>query len=338
MRATSAALSWTLGLYLCVCLLACSSAGGVQALSPIEGPQGAAATSKSPTASDYSAHLDLLALGYEDGSFEVRSPAPQHVLSRGQHDAAIANLALTPDGQRLATADRAGVLAVSETATGELKVLPSAPNADIGLTVPIGLAWDNAGKRLAVTAAGTLRVVRVDSGASRQVNIKEAMNAVAFSKDDRELAVGGERISIYSAAELRETRQLPLPTDSGWQAERPHVLDLRFSPDGSKLGALLDVGVALFDLKTGQVDAALVKDLKAVGLRFASDGRLAVFARDALYIGPANADALKAGLHKIDGTLWDVEFRRDDSLLFLGDGINADEEALLQISPDSTAQ
>jgi hypothetical protein len=161
---------------------------------------------------------------------------------------------------------------------------------------------------------------------------------VVFSKDDRELAVGGKRVTIHSASDLRETRRLALPTEHGWQAERPNVLDLRYSPDGSKLGALLDVGVALFDVKTGQVEAALVKDLKAVGLRFASDGRVAVFARDALYIGPANAEQLKAGVHKIDGTLWDVEFRRDDSLLFLGDGINADEEALLQISPDAAAQ
>ena len=331
MRATSTGLSLTLGLW----LLGCSSAGGVQALVPVEGPQVGVASSREPTASDYSAHLDLLALGYQDGSFEVRSPAPQHVLSRGQHDTAIVNLALTADGQRLATADRAGVLAVSETATGDLKVLPSAANAELGVVVPIGLAWDNAAKRLAVVAAGNLRVIEVDSGASKQTTVDNDMNAAAFSKDDRELAVGGKHIAIYSAADLRQQRRLQLPSEYGRRAEHPHVLDLRYSPDGSKLGALLDVGVALFDLKTGQVEAALVKDFKAVGLRFASDGRLAVFARDALYIGPANAEQLRAGLHKIDGTLWDVEFRRDDTLLFMGDGINADEEALLQLTPDA---
>jgi WD40 repeat protein len=333
MRATSLALSWAFGLS----LLGCSSAGGVKALVAVEGPQAGVATSQSPTASDYSAHLDLLALGYADGSFEVRSPAPQHVLSRGQHDNAIENLALTADGQRLATVDRAGVLAVSETATGDLKVLPSAPSAELGVVVPIGLGWDHAGKRLAVTAAGILRVIEVDSGQTKQGNVDTNDNAVVFSNDDRELAVGGKRITLFNASDLRETRRLPLPTEYGWQAEQPNVLDLRYSPDGSKLGALLDVGVAVFDLKTGQVEAALVKDLKAVGLRFASDGRLAVFARDALYIGPANADAIKSGVHKIDGTLFDVEFRRDDSLLFMGDGINADEEALLQISPEAAA-
>jgi hypothetical protein len=237
---------------------------------------------------------------------------------------------LTADGQRLATADRAGVLAVSETATGVLKVLPSAASAEVGLVTPIGLAWDHVGKRLAVAAASTVRVVHVDSGASKQIDVDADVNAAAFSKDDTELAVGGRRITFYSVPELRETRRLPLPTESGWQAERPNVLDLRYSADGSKLGVLLDVGVALFDLQTGHVQAALVKDLNAVGLRFASDGRMAVFARDALYIGPADAEKLKAGLQKTNGTLWDIEFRRDDSLLLLGDGIDADAEALLQ--------
>lgn len=324
MQATSAGWTWALGVW----LLGCSSAGGVQALSPVEDATAVAAAT--PTASDYSAHLDLLALGYQDGSFEVRSPAPQHVLARGRHGAAIVNLALTADGQRLATADRAGVLAVSETATGVLKVLPSAASAEVGLVTPIGLAWDHAGKRLAVAAASTVRLVHVDSGASKQIDVDADVNAAAFSKDDTELAVGGRRITFYSAPELRETRRLPLPTEYGWQAERPNVLDLRYSADGSKLGVLLDVGVALFDLQTGHVQAALVKDLNAVGLRFARDGRMAVFARDALYIGPADAEKLKAGLHKTNGTLWDIEFRRDDSLLFLGDGIDADAEALLQ--------
>ena len=176
MRATSTGLSWALGL----CRLGCRSAGGVLALVPIDGPQATAATNASPTASDYSAHLDLLALGYHDGSFEVRSPAPQHVLARGQHDTAIENLALTADGQRLATVDRAGVLAVSEIASGELKVLPSAPSADVGLVVPIGLAWDHSGKRLAVTAAGSMRVNEVHSGKTKQANVDTDDNAVVF--------------------------------------------------------------------------------------------------------------------------------------------------------------
>jgi hypothetical protein len=312
-------------------LLGCS-AGGVQALTPVE--EGAAAEAcgggKEPVASDYSAHLDLMALGYDDGCFEVRSPAPQHVLSRGKHGSPILNVAVSFDGQRLATADREGVLAVSEVATGELRLLPRTADAQIGLVTPIGLAWDHAGRRLAVVSGKALQMVQLDTGATKQFQLPLEVNAVAFSPDDRELVIGGYRISFLSLPDLKETKRLALPTERGWNADYPQVLDLRFNADGSTLGALLDVGIALFDLRTKQVETALVQGLKAVGLRFATDGKIAVFARHALYVGPAKGESVKLGLYPTNGTVWDVEFRSDDSLLFFGNGVDADAEALLQ--------
>lgn len=296
----------------------------------VEAGAATVASAAEPAASDYSAHLDLLALGYDDGSFEVRSPAPQHVLSRGRHGSAIVDVAVSFDGQRLATADRAGVLAVSETGSGELKMLPRAPSGEAGLRRPIALAWDHAGKRLAVAAGRTVQVVEVDSGEVQQVELNLVGNALAFSTDDRELVVGGGRIWFLSLPDLKETRRLELPAENGWNASRPQVLDLRFNADGSTLGALLNVGVALFDLRAHQVEATLLQDLKVVGLRFASDGRIAAFGRRAFYVGPPKAESLKQGLRKTNGTIWDVEFRRDDSLLFFGDGIDGDVEALLE--------
>lgn len=325
MRAASAILSGCLGLWGC-------SAGAVQALVPVEaGAAAVASGGVEPAASDYSVHLDLLALGYDDGSFEVRSPAPQHVLSRGRHGSGIMNLAVSFDGQRLVTADRAGVLAVSETGSGELKMLPRAANADVGVVAPIGLAWDHAGKRLAVASGNTVQVIQVDSGEVKQAQLNLDVNALAFSVDDRELVIGGTRIAFLSLPDLKETRRLELPTEYGWNAEHPHVLDLRFNADGSTLGALLDVGVALFDVRANRVQAALLKDVRFVGLRFASDGKLAVFGRQAFYVGPAKAENLHQDLRKTSGTIWDVEFRRDDSLLVFGNGIDADiETGLLQ--------
>lgn len=310
-------------------LLGCS-AGGVQALVPTEAGTAAVNGGMEPAAADYSAHLDLMALGYDDGSFEVRSPAPQHVLSRGKHEAGIVNVAVSFDGQRLATADRAGVVAVSETGSGELEMLPRAASAEVGLVAPIGLAWDHAGKQLAVASQNVVQVTRIDSSETKRVQLDFDVQAVAFAVDDRELVVGGTRVSFLSLPDLKETRRLELPTEDGWQAEHPHVLDLRFNADGSTLGALLDVGIALFDLRAHRVEAALMKDVKVVGLRFASSGKIAVFGRQALYIGPPEAEALKRDLHKTDGRFWDVEFRRDDSLLFFGNGIEGDVEALLE--------
>jgi WD40 repeat protein len=321
-----------LGLTLLVGLLGCST-GGVQALAPVDGELAAAepcGAGKDPSASDYSAHLDLLVLGYDNGCFEVRAPAPQHVLSRGKHGSPIVNVAVSFDGQRLATADREGVLAVSETGSGELKMLPRAASAEVGLVTPIGLAWDHAGKRLAVASGSAVQVIQVDTGIAKQAQLDLDVSAIAFSEDDRQLVVGGNRISFLSLPDLKEVRRLALPTEPGWQAERPHVLDLRYNADGSKLGALLDVGIALFDLSTDRVESALIKDLKAVGLRFATDGKIAVFARHALYVGPASGESVKQGLREINGTLWDLEFRRDDSLLFFGNNVDADLEALLQ--------
>jgi WD40 repeat protein len=300
----------------------------VQALAPVEeAPPADGRAARAPSASDYSAHLDLLALGFDDGSFEVRSPAPAHVLSRGRHGSPIVNVAVSFDGQRLATADRAGVLAVSETGSGELKLLPRAASAQVGLVAPIGLAWDHAGKRLAVASGSAVQIVHVDTGVVKQVQLHLDINAVAFSPDDRELVIGGKSIIFLRLPDLKETRRLALPSEQGW---RPNVLDLRFNADGSTLGALLDEGIALFELRTNQVESALVEDLNAVGLRFASDGRIAVFARHAFYVGPAKGESVKQGLQQSAGTLWDVEFRRDDSLLFFGDGVDADLQALLE--------
>jgi hypothetical protein len=296
----------------------------------MEAGDAAAGGGREPAASDYSAHLDLMALGYDDGSFEVRSPAPQHVLSRGKHGAGIVNVAVSFDGQRLATADREGVIAVSETGSGELRMLPRAANAEVGLVAPIGLAWDHAGRRLAIASGRTVRVVQVEGGELERAQLDLDVNALAFSVDDRELVVGGSRISFLSLPDLKETRRIALPTEDGWSAEHPHVLDLRFNADGSTLGAQLDVGVALFDVRSNQVEAALMKDVKVVGLRFAGDGRVAVFGRQALYVGPPEAEKMKRDLHKTVGTFWDVEFRRDDSLLFFGKGIESDVEALLE--------
>ena len=306
----------------------------MQALTPVDDAQEARAASATVQlegllASDYSPHLDVLALGYADGSFEVRCPAPQHVLSRGKHEAMVVNVALSPDGQRLVTADRNGIIALSEVQSGELELLPQAPGADVGLRTPVGLAWDSAGKQLAIGSGQFVRVVRIDTGASQQATLSEGANAVAFSPDGAELAVGGERLTFLSLPELKEKRRFALPREDGRQ-NAPETLDLRYSRDGRWLGVLLQGGVALIELASGATQKAFASDLGPGGLRFANDGRLALFGRSSLYVGPISASDIQAGTRTTAGKLWDVEFRQDGSLLFLGEDLDADLEANLQ--------
>lgn len=294
--------------------LACGTSRGVEPLSAIE-EQAPVGSGREPSASDYSAHLDVLALGYDDGIFEVRSPAPQHVVSRGKHAAAVVNVAVTRDGQRIATTDNAGSVVVSETNSGELRPLEPV----LAGSGPVGLGWDAEGKRLAVGTESSVRIVEVESGKTTKAELGTSAHAVAFAHGDREVAVGGARVTFVSVPDLKETRRLALPEKPGEQP--PQVLDLRFSPDGRTLGVLLNNGVALFDLEAHAVETEQAHDLRLVGLRFASDGKIAAFARNKLYVGEGNAESIRAGMRETSGKLWDVQFRKDDSLLVFGQGV-----------------
>lgn len=306
MRAVVMVALWALG---------CGAGAGMEPLSAVE-QRAAESDEREPSASDYSAHVDVLALGYEDGTFEVRSPAPHHVISRGKHRAGVVNVALTRDGQRLVTADRAGTVAVSETSSGDWAQLEPLR----AVSGPVGLGWDAEGKRLAVGTQTEVRLVELASGAMKQVELGSSAHAVAFAPGDRELVVGGERVTFLSVPDLKETRRFSLPVPRGGEGPR-QVLDLRFSPDGRTLGVLLKTGVVVLDVGTGRVDAALGLDLGMVGLRFASDGKLAAFGRSKLFVGDANGDAIRTGMRETRGRLWDVEFRQDDSLLVFGRGV-----------------
>jgi hypothetical protein len=262
------------------------TASAVRGLEPV--PATDAVTGKtSPTdvtASDYAPRLDLLALGYGDGRFEVRSPAPGHLLASGKHEERIMNLVLSRDGQRLATCDRGGVIAVSTVQSGELELLPNAPGQDVGLTEPIGLAWDARGARLAIAANGLVRVTDLAAGTSREARIDAGAHAVAFSPDERELVVAGSGLTFLRLPALSLERQIPLPQAPG-VAGPPEAADVRYSPDGQSLGVLTMNGVAFVDLASGKLEAAFPQRLSPVGLRYAEDGRILLFGRRSMYMG-----------------------------------------------------
>jgi hypothetical protein len=305
---------------------ACSAAGveGLEARDPDSAPQ--TNTVRDVVASDYAARVDLLALGYADGSFEVRSPAPHHVLSRGKHARTILNVALSPDGRFLATADARGNVAISEIESGSYGVLPQLAQDDVKA---VGLAWDATSKRLAIAAAGRVRVVEPESGASTEKSYRMRLSAAAFNPTVDELLVAGDNLSYLSLPGLELLRRAEAPS-IGRAEHVGNVLDVRYSSDGRWLGVLTKNGVALLDLPAGTASFADLTDMAPVGLRFSGDGRLAVFGRGALYVGSVSTAEIRSGARRTSGTLWDVEFRQDGSLMLLGDKADAELASLLE--------
>jgi hypothetical protein len=310
-------------------LSACSSPAveGLQARDP-DAETARPEAVRDVTASDYAARVDLLALGYADGHFEVRSPAPQHVLSRGKHEAPILNVALSPDGRLLASADANGNVAVSEIETGSYGILPKLPHAQ-GKLSAVGLAWDAHGKRLVIAAGVDLRVIEPETGASQERSFPKPANAVVFTPDGKQLIVAGTQLSFLDASSLEPMRSSSPPGPAGGKNVSP-VLNVRFSPDGQWLGVLYTDRVVLENQQQGTAQVASLAEMSAVGLRFAMDGRVAIFGRRALYVGPPSSADIPAGLRKTAGALWDVQFRQDGSLMFVGDTADAELASVLE--------
>jgi WD40 repeat protein len=306
------------------------AAGPVQGLAPPESGAQAPMTGVA-TATDYAPNVDVLALGYHDGSFEVRSPAPLHVLSRGRHEAPIVNVALSKDARKLATVDAAGHVAISTVEDGTLERLDDldvASSAFIAGLPALGLSWDPSGKRLALASGKLVRVVDVEACTTTETKLPADATALAFSPDGRELVAAGSDVYFLSLPDLGVQKRLPAPRASTKAAGL--VTDVRFSPDGRALGIVTLGGVAFLDVAASRLDFAELPRLKPVGLRFADDGRVAVFGRGAVYAGEPRLERMDEASHATRGKLTDVEFRRDGSLLVLGQGVEEELAALLE--------
>jgi WD40 repeat protein len=291
------------------------------------------------TASDYAANVDVLALGYSDGSFEVRSPAPLHVLSRGRHEAGIVNLALSKDARRLATVDAAGHVAVSTIEDGTLEILADIDVADGATNArppALGLGWDADGRRLALASGKLVRVVDLEACTSTEAELPSDTTALAFTPDGKQLVAAGSRLYFLGLPTLSVQKHLPTP--KGASETAGHVTDVGFSPDGRALGLVTLGGVAFLDRAASRFEFAELPSMKPLGLRFAEDGRVAVFGRSAVYAGEPVPARIEAASHTTRGQLTDVEFRRDGSLLVIGDAVGEELSALLEPPPSSASE
>jgi hypothetical protein len=308
-------------------LLGCGAA--VQGLSDYTGPS-KDFHAGSVTASAYVPRLDLLALGYRDGTLELRAPAPRHLLSSGRQQSTISSLALSPNGERLASVDARGAVLISEVADGtyrrfeiDTSSAPSAPRGPI-----VGLAWDQDGRRLAVAAGTRLQLIDTRGDTSCETVLAEPVGAVAFSTRAQEIVAAGRRLTFLSVPELEQLRQVELPGfDTSSNASS--ATDVRFSLDGALLGVVLPGGVAFMDLQSTKLDAAPLPKLDPIGLRFDDTGKVVVFGRRGIYLGQPKAAEIEGASRETQGELAAVEFRQDGSLLLLGDVADAEVAALL---------
>jgi hypothetical protein len=104
------------------------------------------------------------------------------------------NLALSPDGRFLASADTAGHIALSAVESGDYGVLPKLAHADdIVVLQAVGLAWDARSKRLAIASRADVRVFEPESDASVERPLLETGSAVAFTPDGKRRALRAAR-------------------------------------------------------------------------------------------------------------------------------------------------
>jgi WD40 repeat protein len=268
-------------------------------------PRGAA----SVTASDYDAGHDTVALGYRDGSFELRRGATE-VFACGGHSVPISNVAFSPDGAVLASGDIVGRVALSHVEERKTE-----PLVELASEI-FGLAFSPSGSLIALSAGPEVMLIDRSGTRVARASLPEDVGAVTFSRDGKMLIAASRSITFLSVPNLRMERSVTLRPEGSRERGEP-ATDVRFSPNGRRLGVLLLGGVAVLDLDTWRLAIETAIGWDPVGLRFAPNGRMAVFGRDRLYVGPAEPDRLANESFAPSGELADVEFRRDGKLLFV---------------------
>ncbi|HXW04953.1 MAG TPA: protein kinase [Vicinamibacterales bacterium] len=164
-----------------------------------------------------------------------------------QVDAPIEVLALSPDGQRLASGSADRVLRVWDLSTGQ-EVAGFAGHSN-RIT---SLDWSRDGNRLVSGSMDrTGRVWEVDTRrAVAVVTMQDPVRAVRYSPDDRWIAVGsgsnlasqGEPLQLLDGRTAEPLAALPLPPGQS-------VSSVAFSPDGSRLAASAATGAFVWDVK-----------------------------------------------------------------------------------------
>jgi len=187
------------------------------------------------------------ATGGEDGRVLVWRPGrgtPEATFPA--HEATIAALALSPEGDRLASASWDGTARVAMLASGASTQVSSHQG-------PVSAVAFAADGRTIVTGGhdGTIRIASLDGAAQRTIRVGRPIARMVVTRDGTIIAGGGDGQLLFFSRDGTPTGELQV-------GETP-IVALALSPDGQRLAvAGIRGSVALFDMASRSVERLLI--------------------------------------------------------------------------------